>query len=595
MKGPGATGYRNTNAGSTGASESAPGKRTLTEQLQMKADPAALVVGKQTLAEALPAVQRQQDAASGLEDGEVRQQAARGVKGAGGELPHRERIEASFGRDLSHMRAHVGGSAAEASQAIGAEAYAVGNDVAFRGAPSLHTAAHEAAHVEQQAAGVSLLGGVGRAGDEYERNADEVADRVVAGKSAADLLPGTASGFGKAGGATQRQAHAPWGAVQRKVHPDVASFTAAGPYKIKDHVPSTGRGAFDVEYKPDTSELGITVRMNTVFVDNGTQKWTDQKEKDKWFADYQSAVATRWGGQYTMKATKAGFDTLKAKTAVEIKKDDKDPHDKLTVKKMAPGVYDDDTAVDRPKNFKEQAPGNHLPFDGTRNAQFGSTDTTVQPNWQSAEVRGTEVARMQSSNPKKVVFTKDSDAIAGGDQAKLAMFGTILSMTKKPKLTVRVIGRASTGEVNAQDLAQRRADNAVAQMRAGGTISHDVIVKVEGSAGAGATADWQRVELTIDTLPTTQKNDYDIAGHETGHMFGFGEEYKGTEKSPHYQLVEESLGKKVADTFVSREARSASIMSSGLDVRPYHYVTFWEALGRATEPTLTRKDWKIEH
>ena len=46
-------------------------------------------------------------------------------------------------------------------------------------------------------------------------------------------------------------------------------------------------------------------------------------------------------------------------------------------------------------------------------------------------------------------------------------------------------------------------------------------------------------------------------------------------------------------TFTIREARSASIMSSGIDVRPYHYVTVWEALVRATSPTLTRADWKI--
>ncbi|MBE7452771.1 MAG: DUF4157 domain-containing protein [Kofleriaceae bacterium] len=47
------------------------------------------------------------------------------------------------------MQAHVGGLAAAASAAMGAEAYATGNHVAFRRAMALtlHTAAHEAAHV----------------------------------------------------------------------------------------------------------------------------------------------------------------------------------------------------------------------------------------------------------------------------------------------------------------------------------------------------------------------------------------------------------------------------------------------------------------
>jgi hypothetical protein len=72
------------------------------------------------------------------------------------------------------------------------------------GAPSVHTAAHEAAHVVQQRGGVQLKGGVGETGDAYERHADTVADAVVAGRSAEDLLD--------AGVATGGATHA----VQRK-------------------------------------------------------------------------------------------------------------------------------------------------------------------------------------------------------------------------------------------------------------------------------------------------------------------------------------------------------------------------------------------
>lgn len=83
------------------------------------------------------------------------------------------------------MNAHVGGQAAAATESMGAQAFATGDQVAFRGAPSLHLAAHEAAHVVQQRAGVQLAGGVGREGDPYEQHADQVADLVVQGKSAA--------------------------------------------------------------------------------------------------------------------------------------------------------------------------------------------------------------------------------------------------------------------------------------------------------------------------------------------------------------------------------------------------------------------------
>ncbi|MFO0749303.1 MAG: DUF4157 domain-containing protein [Myxococcota bacterium] len=144
--------------------------------------------------------------------GAVQQAAAEGVASGGGALPHGDKIQKAFGRhDVSHVRAHTGPAAAAASRAIGAEAYATGDRVAFGGEPDLHTAAHEAAHVIQQKQGVSLKGGVGASGDVYERQADAVADRVVQGKSAEDLLGApAASGGGGGGAATQ--------AVQKKAY-----------------------------------------------------------------------------------------------------------------------------------------------------------------------------------------------------------------------------------------------------------------------------------------------------------------------------------------------------------------------------------------
>ncbi|MCC6998917.1 MAG: DUF4157 domain-containing protein [Deltaproteobacteria bacterium] len=130
----------------------------------------------------------------------VQAHAAEGVAGSGSALPFADTIQASFGKhDLSGVEAHIGGQAGEAAAAIGADAYATGQDIAF-GADSvdLHTAAHEAAHVVQQRGGVQLSGGVGQAGDPYERHADAVADLVVQGQSAEGLLDTMAGGGGGA-------------------------------------------------------------------------------------------------------------------------------------------------------------------------------------------------------------------------------------------------------------------------------------------------------------------------------------------------------------------------------------------------------------
>ena len=134
---------------------------------------------------------------SGSLEGEVHRIAAAGTADAGGALPHLDTIQAAFGRhDIRSIQAHTGPTAAEAATAMGATAYATGNHVAFAGTPDLHTAAHEAAHVVQQRAGVSLMGGVGQLGDVYEQHANEVADAVVAGRSAEAILDRSPTGGG---------------------------------------------------------------------------------------------------------------------------------------------------------------------------------------------------------------------------------------------------------------------------------------------------------------------------------------------------------------------------------------------------------------
>lgn len=127
--------------------------------------------------------------------------ASRGAATPGSALPFSTSIQRAFGRhDVSSIQAHTGPEAAASAHAMGADAYATGNHVVLGRGADLHTVAHEAAHVVQQRGGVHLKGGVGAADDAYERHADTVADRVVAGQSAEDLLdesavtsgPGTA-------------------------------------------------------------------------------------------------------------------------------------------------------------------------------------------------------------------------------------------------------------------------------------------------------------------------------------------------------------------------------------------------------------------
>jgi uncharacterized protein DUF4157 len=192
--------------------------------------------GKTTLTSQLPVAPVQRRADQAAATGDVHAAAAHGISGAATAMPYAEQIQRSFGRHgIDQIQAHVGGTAEAGAGAMGADAFAVGDHVAFAAQPDLHTAAHEAAHVVQQRGGVQLHGGVGQVGDPYEQHADAVADLVVQGKSSEALLDRHAGGHhagehhagsGGSGGAVQRHAFVA-GKQVKKADPIAAGAAAS--------------------------------------------------------------------------------------------------------------------------------------------------------------------------------------------------------------------------------------------------------------------------------------------------------------------------------------------------------------------------------
>lgn len=140
----------------------------------------------------------------------IHEAAKLGTSGLNMPLPYFDAIQRSFGRhDISGVAAHTDTAASAAARTMAAAAFTTGDHVAFARRPSLHTAAHEVAHVIQQRGGIQLAGGVGTAGDRHEQHAEAVANLVVQGRSSEDLLdvynPRTEDG-GRAGAAPQMKA-----------------------------------------------------------------------------------------------------------------------------------------------------------------------------------------------------------------------------------------------------------------------------------------------------------------------------------------------------------------------------------------------------
>jgi hypothetical protein len=231
-------------------------------------------VGKRSLTEMISPVQRKERAGANDAPADSAAIASAGVQGGGGPLPYGAQIQAAFGKhDVGGISAHVGGPAAHAADQLGATAFATGHHVAFAGAPDLHTTAHEAAHVVQQRKGVSLMGGVGAVGDPYERHADAVADRVVAGQSAEALLDA---------GATAGSGHGE--AIQRRELPDNAGLTSPADW-----------------HKGDRERLASSFETANLYnlAANDHLQYTQIEERRDfyhWFYNYTNAkgYTTRW-------------------------------------------------------------------------------------------------------------------------------------------------------------------------------------------------------------------------------------------------------------------------------------------------------------
>jgi hypothetical protein len=136
-------------------------------------------------------LQRQSDGPSA--SSEAPPQVYQALRSPGQPLDHstKDFFESSFGHDFSDVRVHTDSQASESAESVNAVAYTVGQDVVFGAgqyAPETEGGkgllAHELAHVVQQGAGrggggISEKLEVGEADDEYEREADLVAQQVM--------------------------------------------------------------------------------------------------------------------------------------------------------------------------------------------------------------------------------------------------------------------------------------------------------------------------------------------------------------------------------------------------------------------------------
>ncbi len=205
-----------------------------------------------------------------------------GFANGGHEIPHRKEMEQSFGMDFGHVRAHSGEAATQANGALGSQAYAMGNQVAFKTAsPSPALVAHELTHVVQQTQSPSFKsdGGVDTSG---EAEAEAVEAAVASGKPAQTALRSAPAGDGPglkaigAGPALSKRGPALDGGGSGSKFGTGMTFSLEGFEKSYDYTIWKGHHAWPI----GISGVNFVVDPSVKVSGKGAAKWGGESKKD---------------------------------------------------------------------------------------------------------------------------------------------------------------------------------------------------------------------------------------------------------------------------------------------------------------------------
>ena len=567
-----------------------------------------------------------------------------GIGGGGGALPHLDTIQQSFGgHDVSGVQSHVGGKAASANKAMGSSAYATSNHVAFKSAPDLHTAAHEAAHSVQQKSSVSVPGGVGQVGDRYEKHADSVADAVVQGKSAEPLLSQFGGGSaavqhkkGKGGGCKAGGKGGKGGKAGDKAAMFEAAekFVGKGPIGPHKYMPPTGIGGFDTWYWPwngpdGDQDIDMSVKVqfiNPVSWKGGKAVPADAECQDVadtinafktakakqtaiaqfqwggaskgWSANLQKTVVGAWGGAAPFfRVDKPGWRWVGAKPVLNVE--------------VADGAKGADDHV-QVKAYKHPATREWENDPDTRGQEMGWGSYQWKKDKNQLLVLGSQDSKQSKGFSVDVPFKTGRfaldhpDALGAINDAHHGYFGAPhVGGSAKP--TITLTGKASAvGSVRRNRFLANRRVAAVRNKLAalGWNVKTQVSTRSVGESKASTRAGEENRDRDRVVTVSLDGSGQTTSVHEFGHVFGLTDEYanrsskkmgaklgaiSGTGGIAGEQAGHGALAKKMGVKSGAIYENSENIMAVGDKIKPQHYATFHDALCKCT----AIGEWKL--
>ncbi len=361
---------------------------------------------------------------------------------------------------------------------------------------------------------------------------------------------------------------------------------------------------FAIQYQPQAKRFDATVRVSFAFLDDkpGSIKW-NKKSKRLFEQKFIRVIQNRWSNQFqfeNIREPQSVWKKLNPVTVrINVKKDIAAPHFAISVHK---------------KKLVAPNQANVAPF--AKTADFGHRDDTPNPAFNPA-TGVAELAALVGINPSPILFGLGKSDVSAADKGKLEFMATYLRRIKNPRFKINIIGHHQTvihaagatavqknnANQQAKKLSKSRAKEVFKIFKDGRATFHQIRNQGVGDAGAAAAPAWDNVVIN-SALPPGWKNVQTTLEHEAGHMFGLDDEYvyPGVAvgaNSQHYALTMQAFGKQYADLQANIVADSASLMNGGNDIRPHHYVTFWDGLTQLTSaaavpiPLFGQADWKF--
>ena len=375
--------------------------------------------------------------------------------------------------------------------------------------------------------------------------------------------------------------------------------------------PSAGYGQFDAFYWPASSLMAAIVKMKFNFVEaintpppaalfsmwmsgqDIMQFFWTEAQKIQFAQEYRDRVASRWSFQHTFRSKKACWPfTASPYIAPRVVDDVADAHFDVTVRKGSGG-----------SSFNAENPGTPG-WRGT--GKIDEQDNQEIANFRSRDVARSERQRLEraiaAATASPVLFSKDSAVIPPADQTRLHTLAAAMKAKNPsdPAIPITINGFASSEGTLARNekLAEDRA-NAVADALLAEGVPQPLVIVGSGPVGAPDDAANRKVDIVPSTTFESSYTDNRFAPgeHEFGHAIGLPDEYKNItagklgDKQTAFTNLAQAAGVAPPDPWGDR---TSSLMATGVDVLPRHYLTLWEALGQMTSPDITRNEWSID-